>query len=61
MQPMLDYTINCCRARPLNVTMAEAVVVTALRSLRTINPDAGLMEKIQKLSELSNTGKELSS
>ena len=34
----------------------SAVVLAALRSLRTINPDAELMEKVERLSELANTG-----
>ena len=35
----------------------SAVVLAALRSLRTINPDAELMEKVeQPSSELANTG-----
>lgn len=36
---------------------AQAVVVAALRSLRTLSaPDAELMDAIQRLSELANTG-----
>ena len=34
----------------------EAVVLAALRSLRTVNIGPELMEKVQQLSELANTG-----